>query len=158
MRVARIKEKKLEKTELTAKLIHFFKKLDKEIKDELQHTQIESGDLIQANFIYGGLIEEGGDRYIFTYFPRVGTKNKWELELTKLQIERIAKGNIKTIDLWACQQDGCGSKFMDKNGTCFYHDYHDDGRPDPRKKSKEEIDEIVAQKKLLLEKMIDQME
>ena len=98
-----------------------------EIGDEA--TQIESDDLLQSEVAYGGLLEEGGQDYIFTYFPNHkvrGVRDQWILQFDVEAIKAIANGTSKELWLWACQDEDCGCKFQDPNETCFYCDYIDE--------------------------------
>lgn len=90
-------------------------------KDEV--TTIPSDDLIQSDFIFGGLIEGGGFEYGFTYFPEKGTRHRWELVLTAGQLEDIHEGGLEYLDLWECKSKKCPCKFHSKDDTCFYCDY-----------------------------------
>lgn len=49
-----------------------------------EETLIESDDLLQADTIYGGLIEDDGSTFGFACFPEhaeKGVRYKWEFEL-----------------------------------------------------------------------------
>lgn len=151
MRIERVNPKKLESVVIPERLVNFFKQVDNDIKSGSEYTKVESDDLIQNDFAYGGLTEEGKDSYSFTYFPNKVDKYTWEFSLNIKQIDQIAKGNLTKLDLWSCKQDGCQSKFMNKEGRCFYHDYYDDGKPSPSQKTPEEIWQIQQEKKKWLE-------
>ncbi len=158
MRIQQIKEKKLERVTIPQNIVNFFKTLSIDIANKEEYTQIESDDLIQPGlpetFIYGGLWDKNEDCYYFVYHPdeENGNQDRWEFNLTSEQVHKIAKGELKTLDLWACMQDGCQCKSMNKNDTCFRHDYSDDGKPDPTKPTPEEIKAISEEKRKLLEK------
>jgi hypothetical protein len=99
-------------------------------EDDVATTQ--SDDLIQAEeflgwlLAYGGLIEEGGSRFSFTYFSEPKqTRKSWEFELTKEQIVEIAAGRLTELTLWACSSPDCGCKFQKPDDTCFYCDYEE---------------------------------
>ena len=99
-------------------------------KDDAATTQ--SDDLIQAEEIrgwllaYGGLTEEGGSQFSFTYFSEPKQTDKtWELEVTKEQIAEIAAGRLNELALWACSAPNCGCKFHKPDETCFHCDYED---------------------------------
>jgi hypothetical protein len=152
MRVLQFNDKKLEKVSLPKKLIDFFKQVNTDIVNKVEATQIESDDLIQNDFVYGGLLDQGGSDYIFTYYPVVSsTTNYWCFILSTTEIKDIAEGKITTLNLWACQQNGCQNKFMNKTDTCFSHDYIDDGKPDPSEKTPQEWEKLRAEKKHMFE-------
>lgn len=85
----------------------------------------ESDDLLQCESAYGGLLEEGGSKYGFTYFPEEGVRVKWEVLLEKEDIERVAKGELKALELWQCKDPACRCAFHDESGSCFYCDWVD---------------------------------
>jgi hypothetical protein len=91
----------------------------------------ESDDMLQAESVYGGLIQEGGTLYGFTYFSgehedtKFGDAASWEILLDRSDIEEIASGQKLELTLWACQVPLCGNKFSDPVDPCFYHDYVD---------------------------------
>ena len=126
MRIKKVNEKKLEKVEIPSRLRKFFGWVSEALALKEECTQIPSDDLIQDDYTYGGLIHEGGKEYSFTYFPTEGNKNIWEFQLSAEQIGQIAEGKLTTLDLWACTQEDCQSKFQNSSDTCFYHDYYDD--------------------------------
>ena len=81
-------------------LLGFFREVDDLIKHNDEVTIIESDDLIQTKFAYGGLLEEGADRFGFIYFPEENTRPKWSIELTASEIAKIAEGEKRTLTLW----------------------------------------------------------
>src|SRR5947209_7759992 len=70
-----------------------------------------AGDLIQTEGGYGGLLEVGGSRYQFRYFPRPNTRTKWNVELSVSDIARVHTGETKTLQLWGCADPRCGCLF-----------------------------------------------
>jgi hypothetical protein len=154
MRTKKVYDKKLETVSLPPKLVNFLKKTYQSILNKEEATLLESDDLLQDSFVYGGLLKQGGNEYSFVYFPDVsGIKNKWEFKLTTQDLKSIADETTTTLDLWACTQDNCQSKFMNNEDTCFYHDYFDDGKPYPNQKSPEEIAQIEKETQELMDKM-----
>ena len=97
------------------------------IRNGDQAASIESDDLLQCECAYGGLLEEGTDRFAFTYFPGPGIENKWELELRTIEIEYIADGATEALDLWRCPAPGCNCRFTNRDDTCFLHDWVENG-------------------------------
>ena len=154
MIVKKIHEKKLETVSLPAKLVYFLRETYQSILRKEEATLIESDDLLQDTFVYGGLLKQGEDSYRFVYFPGdFGIKNKWVFTLNTSELKSIAEGNTTTLDLWACAQEDCQSKFMDKTETCSYHDYLEDGKPHPGQLSPEETERIEKDTQALTEKM-----
>ncbi len=91
-----------------------------------ESTTIESDDLLQCERACGGLLEEGRDVYGFTFFTDPeGVRNKWEIVLSKADIEKVANATLTEFSLWACQDAACGCKFSSEDETCFYCDYVD---------------------------------
>lgn len=158
---ASIKDKKLEEMVLPQDLVAWFGLVYKGILRKDESTQIESNDCIQYgedNFAFGGLIDKKRKLFMFTYFP-VGSlqnKGKWTFELTEDQIRNIAQGKLKSLRLWACQQDGCQMKSDKQSHICFYHDYIDDGKPSPSKLTNEDLETLQKQKQALLKKWIEE--
>jgi len=107
-------------------LIGFFREVDDLIKHNDEVTIIESDDLIQTKFAYGGLLEEGADRFGFIYFPEENTRPQWSIELTASEIAKIVEGEKRTLTLWKCQNPNCRSFFSSESETCFDCDYIDD--------------------------------
>ncbi len=131
-----IKEKQLERITIPKKLTNSLKKLSQDIANKASYTLEESVELIQIESLKGGLIDVKRKLYTFTFFPSENNQNTmWQFELNSRQIKEVATGTTKTLDFWACIQNKCQSKFMDKNSTCIVHDYFDDGIPDPHAKS-----------------------
>ena len=128
MRTLQQKPKVLTQVEIPPDLRAFLKEVADliEVGDEL--TTIESGDLLQCDYAYGGLCEEGTDEYGFTYFPRKGRKTTWDFVLSAAQISEVAADNITTLELWACTDDNCGSMFPNSSWSCSC-DYVDDDPP-----------------------------
>ena len=134
-------------------MVCFFKWVSKDIEKKEEYTQVESDDMIQDQFNVGGLTEKGSGVYLFTYYPDEHSKKNytWSLTLSSKQIKEIAEGKIKTLDLWACQQDHCQNKSMDKSSRCFFHDYYDNGKPDPSRLTPKELKKLIAEKRKLFE-------
>lgn len=129
MRTLQQKPKVLTQVEIPPDLRAFLKEVADLIEVGDEATTIESDDLIQCDYAYGGLCEEGTDEYGFTYFPRKGTKTTWDFVLSAAQISEVAADNIATLELWACTDDNCGSMFPNSSWSCSYCDYVDDDPP-----------------------------
>jgi hypothetical protein len=126
MRIERIQPKITAALPIPDDLMDFFKEVNDLIKQNDELAIIESDDLIQTEFAYGGLIEAGGDRYSFVYFPEEKTRPKWTVELTASEIAEISSGKKKTLNLWKCQNMECRSFFSSETGACFDCDYVDE--------------------------------
>jgi hypothetical protein len=98
-----------------------------------ESATIPSDDLIQCEFAYGGLIDDGGHAYSFSYFPGRQNTLTWNFSLTTSDIADIAAGRKKVLNLWRCQNQSCSSHFDSPDQTCFDCDYADDDA-DPKAK------------------------
>ena len=126
MRVERIQPKTAEEIAVPDDLLALFQDVDDLIKQNDELVTIESDDLIQTDFAYGGLIEEGADRFSFCYFPEMSTRPKWTIELTASEIAEISNGKKKKLFLWKCQNPLCKSLFSSADEPCFDCDYVND--------------------------------
>jgi len=126
MRRKVIKTKSKQIVTIPDNLLEFFYDVHELIEAEDKSALMESDDLIQCEKAYGGLLEEGGIRYGFTYFPEKGTRQKWELELDVVDIANISEGSKSDLVLWGCLESNCRCLFSDPNDTCFYCDYIDE--------------------------------
>ncbi len=111
---------------IPADLFEFICHVHEMIETNDESAFIESDDLIQCEVAYSGLIEQGGIRYGFTYFPKQGIRQKWEFELDIVDIANISEEVTTTLVLWGCKDANCCSMFSDPEDTCFYCDYIDD--------------------------------
>ena len=127
MRLERPNPKKLTQIEVPADLRQFFEEVATLIEAGDEATTIESDDLLQCEFAYGGLIDEEAPVYGFTYYPLKGVRaTKWELEFSAQEIGQIADGSIDKLELWACEDKSCGSMFSSANYRCFDCGYVDE--------------------------------
>ena len=130
MRIERINPKIAAEVDIGEELVGFFQEVSELIKQNDELTTIPSDDLLQTEFVYGGLTEEGTDIYGFTYFPEQSTRTRlrptWSILLSASEIESISSGEKKTLTLWKCQNPDCRSFFASKDETCFDCDYIDD--------------------------------
>jgi len=126
MRRLEAKPKKHEIVRIPLDLQEFLSQVNNMILAKDESTTIQSDDLLQCERAYGGLDEEGGRMYSFTYFPEKGIRHKWHFSLDITDVERVADGATTELSMWACPDPECHSKSMDKNNTCFYCDYVDD--------------------------------
>lgn len=123
MRERRIRPKAKQAVGVPDDLLDFLRDVHEMIETGDESATMESDDLLQCPSAYGGLIEDGGNRYGFTYFPEKGVRNKWELDLDVVDIERIAGGEIAELELWACEAPECRCMFSDPQGICLHCDY-----------------------------------
>jgi hypothetical protein len=125
------KPKAKETVPLPIDLREFLQEVHQLIEDGDEAAIYESDDMLQAESVYGGLTEEGGTCYGFTYFSErytdikpeeAGEWAEWELSLEKSEIAEIAAGEKFDLVLWACQVPLCRNKFSNPLGICFNHD------------------------------------
>lgn len=116
MRVKQVKDKVKQEVAIPEELSKFLKHVYELIlaKDPLVTTQ--SDDLLQNDFIWGGLNYSSNIEYGFTYTPTQEKNNKWELGFTVDQLKDIYEGKIQNLTLYACQS--CNNKFYSLNLTC----------------------------------------
>ena len=126
MRVQKIQPKSSAEITIPEDLLGFFREVDGLIKKNDDLVTTESDDLIQAEFVYGGLIEEKTDHFGFTYFPEQGAGPCWSIELKATDIGLICSGEKKTLTLWKCQNPDCRSLFSSANESSSDCDYVDD--------------------------------
>jgi len=116
-----------QQVQLPSDLIQFLTEVNQLIITGDTAATSSSGDLIQADRAYGGLIEDGGSEYQFVYFPdKRGVRKKWEFSVGRNTIGEIAGGKRTALASWACSSSKCGCKFSEPKATCFYCDYEDD--------------------------------
>lgn len=127
MRTERRQPKDLRSVRIPEELAAFLVEVDQLIDSADELAVTESDDLLQCQCAYGGLCEEGGDRYLFTYFPETGIRHKWIFELLAAEVSAIAAGSMRELRLWFCKSDECRSGFGSPDHLCFYCDYVEDG-------------------------------
>jgi len=123
MRTQKIQEKQRQHISIPSNLRKFLKNVYELILKKDKSTTIESDDLLQDSFVHGGLVEQNGVEYGFTYFPEAETKHRWELIFTVDQLKDIYEGKKKYVDVWACKSNNCRCKFTLKTNLCFFCDY-----------------------------------
>jgi hypothetical protein len=128
MRTKNVKTKLADEIVIPKRLVLFFHDVDLLIKQKDVSVTRSSDDLIQTQqqFVFGGLIEDGGDRFSFTYFPRNGSEATWEFELSAADIAAIAVGHKEALRLWRCSTRDCGYRFGSPNDICTDCDYIED--------------------------------
>ena len=106
-------------------LVPFFTEVDAMIKAGDDAVLIPTDDGIQTVGIYGGLIEEGGDRFSFSYSYSLPdeVEVEWTFELSAAEIADIAAGKKTTLRLWRCQQPDCANRFNSAEELCSECDY-----------------------------------
>lgn len=123
MRTERRQPKDLRSVPIPEDLKAFLVEVDRLITSANDLAITESDDLLQCDCAYGGLCEEGGDTYLFTYFPEAGIRHKWIFELSAAEVSAIATGSMRQLSLWFCKSDECRSGFGSEEDSCFYCDY-----------------------------------
>jgi len=90
MREERRLSKKPETIEIPEGLSSFLADVHRMILEESEDATIESDDLLQCEFAYGGLEDAETGIYSFIYFPdERGTRNKWQVALSKLKSKEL---------------------------------------------------------------------
>lgn len=80
------------RVDIPPELFEFFTYVNQEIRDgEPAATQI-SDDLLQAEGIYGGLIDPQKRLYEFVVFPEDHPKERWEVRLLADEIDELDGG------------------------------------------------------------------
>ena len=123
------KIKNLETVKIPNDFLKFIKEVQTAIESNAEEALIECDDCLQSDTAYGGLLEEGGKEYGFTYFPNHasrGVRDKWEIILSRDQIADIAAERSTTLQLWSCASPDCESKFPEESESCFDCDWEDD--------------------------------
>jgi hypothetical protein len=128
MRTQNVKPKIADEVRIPKNLLQFFREVHQLIQQGHELVTTSSDDLIQAEFAYGGLMEDGRDRFSFTFFPNEGTEPSWEFELSSSDIAAVVKGRQKTLRLWRCRTPDCGYRFRSADDTCIDCDYIDNER------------------------------
>lgn len=124
------KPKKFTRVEAPPDLRQFLREVAEMIDDGDEATLTESDDLLQCEYAYGGLADEETGAYAFTYFPRKGVKTNWEFDLSASEIREVAEGE-RELELWACQDENCGSMFSWAEARCSQCDYEREVRALP---------------------------
>jgi hypothetical protein len=107
-------------------LTAFLTRVSEAVEAGSEETTIESDDLLQESFIYGGLNDEGGDVFGFTFFPEEGNlRYKWEFWLTKDELRAVRDGSLGGLTMWCCVAGRCRSAFRDRDDTCLHCDWED---------------------------------
>jgi len=128
MRYKRIKLKVAKQIAIPDDLKTFFRYANSLIEAGDNAAVGSSDDLIQGPRAYGGLVEDGGDQYAFTYFPSPHTRPCWRIDATASEVKEMADGSITSLSLWGCTSADCGSLFPSPEDVCMYCDYVDDER------------------------------
>lgn len=79
-------------------IIEFFEWVNEAIQTEEESATTISDDLLQAEGIYGGLVDRRKNLYQFTWFPKSATNERWELQLLADEIDEVGSGYRK--ELW----------------------------------------------------------
>lgn len=128
MRYKHIKPKVAKQVAMPDDLKTFFRYANSLIEAGDNAAISSSDDLIQGPHAYGGLVEDGGDQYAFTYFTSSHTHPCWQIDATASEVKEIADGSIISLSLWGCTSANCGNLFPSPEDVCFYCDYVDDER------------------------------
>jgi len=129
-----VKPKQKKEVLIPDRLKEFLTYVNSLILNKDEAATIPSDDLIQNDFASGGLEEENGNSYYFTYSPEEIARDEWKLRLDKETINKISQGTIKKLTLWGCAKNNCHNLFSNPKGTCSRCDYFDDKKPAKDKK------------------------
>ena len=104
-------------------LRRFFARLSKAIDAGVEETRIPSDDLLQGDRICGGLDEEGGNTFSFTFFagaPAHPTRVQptWSFSLDRSQLQAAGLGARPTLSFWACADPVCRNRFRRPDARC----------------------------------------
>ena len=124
------KPKKLTRVEVPPDLRQFLWEVAEMIDRGDLETLVESYDLLQCDYAYGGLADEETDTYEFTYLPRKGVKTRWEFGFSVKELREAANG-VRELELWACEDENCGSMFSWAEAQCPNCDYEREVRAVP---------------------------
>lgn len=109
-------------------LKEFLREVAHRIAEKDDATLFESDDLLQSECAYGGLVEDGGVQFGFTYF--VDDHTTWEILLNRSEIEDVACGDRTDLNLWRCSSDTCRCLYPTEDCYCRHCDsirHFDDG-------------------------------
>ena len=104
--------------DLPEELAAFLASVSKMIDEGDELAMIESDDLLQAERMFGGRIEEDDDDWGFTYSPSIDDDARWELVFSRTQLAAIARGQVQTLELFACENPRCKFLRSDRTMTC----------------------------------------
>jgi|SRR5215468_11101933 len=104
-------------------LRRFFARLSKAIDAGVEETRMPSDDLLQGDCVCGGLDEEGGDTFSFTYFPGAPAhptrvQPTWRFSIDRSQIRAVGLGGRTTLSFWACADPDCRNRFKASDVRC----------------------------------------
>ncbi len=128
MRQKQVKPKIAKQVTIPEDLKDFFRYVHSLIEAGDNAATSSSDDLIQCPCAYGGLLEDGGNEYAFTYFPSSHTRPRWRIDAAASEVKNMADGSITTLALWRCTNADCGDLFPSPENVCMYCDYLDDER------------------------------
>lgn len=87
--------------ELPEDIIEFFASVHLAILNEDDAATVVSGDLLQAERIYGGLRDSNKKLYAFVWLPKSAPTERWEFELLPDEIDEIGSGYRKELHVKA---------------------------------------------------------
>jgi hypothetical protein len=85
------KPKRFTRVEAPPDLRQFLREVAELIDEGDEATLVESDDLLQCEYAFGGLADAETAAYAFTYFPRKGVKPNWEFDLSASEIREVAE-------------------------------------------------------------------
>jgi hypothetical protein len=133
MRIEQRKPKTQERVEIPNDLALYLKEVHREIVAGDEPATLESDDLLQYeefDCAYGGLIDSETGEYGFRYFTENENGSTWDINLSKSEIEKIIKGEIRELSLWSCEHPLCGGQFSSQNDSCENCDWIEQPKTD----------------------------
>lgn len=82
---------------LPSEIIEFFEWVNDAIQTEEDSAMMVSDDLLQAEGIYGGLVDPRKKLYEFTWYPQSASGERWEFQLLADEIDEIGSGYRKEL-------------------------------------------------------------
>src|SRR5262245_47701354 len=102
----------------------FMRQVARRIAAREKETTIESDDLLQCDCIFGGLVDSTRKKFGFCYFHDDGVERDedddvtWHVILDATQIQAIADGSLRSLQLWRCVNVSCGCRHSSVDGYC----------------------------------------
>ncbi|MCA9167971.1 MAG: hypothetical protein KDB23_09900 [Planctomycetales bacterium] len=105
--------------EVPERLVHFWRDVVSRIDAKDPSTIYESDDLLQCEFVYGGLADPDNRYFGFTYFPfDEDPDTEWEFFLSESELRLIASGLQQSIQAFRCQDPRCLLMHSAPDGYC----------------------------------------
>ena len=100
------------------KFREFMKTVTHQIEVGDEKAIIESDDLLQCDFAYGGLYDAEQKLYGFRLFPELDDGADWDFSLQEANIRAIADGHLTSVSLWQCSNSKCKCLHASEDSYC----------------------------------------